>query len=231
MNSGRTIFAILLVCSRASAADAGTYVRISQPAGMDGSGTSCSSGTLIGWTTDCARGIFLSCAHGYDTQRPVAIQLDSDHQTSVEGRFLAIDRDLELSLIAAPVSRSTEMLRLAERSPHACDRVRLIGYPDKNFRDQETCITGRFWSRDACTTRWTLYEADPCCLRPEGYHELLVTAAASAPGLSGGAVVRNRKLVGVVVGRITNANDVGLIVPGETVKRFVCQNIALFYCR
>jgi hypothetical protein len=228
---GRSTAVSLVVCLSCLPASADSYVKVAQPAGKDGSGTGCSSATLIGWTTDCSNGIFISCAHGYDPERPVEIQIDRDQDQPVEGRIIVIDRNLELSLIAAPISRSTEMLRLADRSPRTCDAVRLIGFPDRKFTNTETCITGRFWSRDACTSRWTLYQAEPCCGCPAGYQELHVTAAASAPGLSGGAVVRNRKLAGVVIGRIENAHDAGLVVPGETVRLFVRRNITLFYRR
>ena len=136
-----------------------------------------------------------------------------------------------MSLIAAPISRSTEMLRLADRSPRTCDPVRLIGFPEKKFASRETCVTGRFWSRDACTSRWTLFQAEPCCCCPAGYQELQVTSSASPPGLSGGAVVRNKRLAGVVIGRIKNAHDAGLVVPGDTVRLFVRRNTSLFYCR
>jgi hypothetical protein len=206
-----------------------TFVKVAQRSGKDGSGTGCSSATLIGWTVDCSEGIFISCAHGYDRDRPVEIQIDE--QQAAEGRVIAIAHDLELSLIAAPVSRSTEMLRISETSLRHCDRVRLVGFPDRQFTRMETCITGRFWSRDACTPRWKLYEAESWCRCPEGYQEMAVTGAASAPGLSGGAVVKNKKLAGVVVGRIANAGNAGLVVPADTVRLFVRRNISLFYCR
>ncbi len=225
----RSIAAIVIIGLCRSPVAADTFVKITQPAGKDGSGSGCSSGTLIGWTTDCSRGIFISCAHGYDKDRPVEVEVAAGQRA--EGRILAIDRDLELSLIAAPITRATEMLRLADRSPRVCDPVRLIGFPDRKFASTETRVVGEFWSRDACTPRWKLYEADACCRCPQGYQELLVTGAASAPGLSGGAVVRNKKLAGVVIGRITNAQNAGLVVPGETVRLFVCRNITLFYRR
>jgi hypothetical protein len=47
--------------------------------------------------------------------------------------------------------------------------------------------------------------------------------------LSGGALLRDRKLAGVVIGRIFNGGDAGLVVPAETVRLFVRRNIALFY--
>src|SRR5262245_55417706 len=206
-----------------------TFVKVAQSAGQNGSGTGCSSATLIGWTVDCSQGIFISCAHGYDRDRPVEIQIDG--RQAVEGRIIAIAPELELSLLAAPISRSTEMLRLSESSLRDCERVRLVGFPERQFTRIETCVTGRFWSRDACTPRWKLYEAESCWRCPEGYQEMVVTRAASAPGLSGGAVIKNRKLAGVVVGRIANAGNAGLVVPAETVRLFVRRNIALFYCR
>ena len=229
MNWGRLIAAVMVVVVGPSLGTADTFVRITQPEGKDGSGTGCSSGTLIGWTTDCSRGIFISCAHGYDKERPVEVEVEPGQ--IAEGRFLAIDRDLELSLIAASISRSTAMLRLADRSPRRCEAVRLIGYPGRKFASTETRIAGEYWSRDACTSRWTLYHAEPCCACPEGYHELLVTGAASVAGLSGGAVVRNMRLAGVVIGRIANARDAGLVVPGATVQQFLRKNIAQFYRR
>jgi len=226
---GRLIAAPFLIAVLCCHARGDTYVKVAQTAGKNGSGTGCSSATLIGWTVDCSEGIFISCAHGYDRDRPVEIQIDE--QLAVPGHILAIAPELELSLLAAPVSRSTEMLRLSESSLRDCDRVRLIGFPERQLTRMETCITGRFWSRDACTPSWKLYEAEPWCRRPQEYQELAVTGAASAPGLSGGAVVKNRKLAGVVVGRITNAGNVGLVVPAETVRLFVRRNIGLFYCR
>jgi hypothetical protein len=229
MNWGKLIATIMVVVVGRSLATADTFVKITQPEGKDGSGTGCSSGTLIGWTTDCSQGIFISCAHGYDQERPVEVEVEPGQ--TAEGRFLALDRDLELSLIAAPISRSTEMLRLADRSPRRCDAVRLVGYPGRKFVSTETRIVGEYWSRDACTSRWTLYYAEPCYACPEGYHELLVTGAASAAGLSGGAVVRNKRLAGVMIGRIANAKDAGLVVPGATVHTFVRRNITLFYRR
>jgi hypothetical protein len=159
------------------------------------------------------------------------VEIQIDDRQAVEGRIIALAPELELSLLAAPVSRSTEMLRLSESSLRDCDRVRLVGFPERQFTRIETCVTGRFWSRDACTPRWKLYEADACCQCPAGYQEMAVTSAASAPGLSGGAVIKNRKLAGVVVGRIANAGNAGLVVPAETVRLFVRRNIALFYCR
>jgi hypothetical protein len=226
---GRLIAAPLLIAIFCCPAGGDTYVKVAQAAGKNGSGTACSSATLIGWTVDCSEGIFISCAHGYDRDRPVEIQIDE--RQKVAGRIIVIAPELELSLLAAPVSRSTEMLRLSESSLCNCDHVRLIGFPDRQFTRTDTCIAGRFWSRDACTPRWKLYEAESWCRCPEGYQELAVTGAASAPGLSGGAVVKNKKLAGVVVGRIANAGNVGLVVPAETVRLFVRRNIGLFYCR
>jgi hypothetical protein len=226
---GRLIAAPLFIALFCNPACGDTFVKVAQTAGKNGTGTGCSSATLIGWTVDCSQGIFISCAHGYDRDRPVEIQID-ERQT-VEGRIIAIAPDLELSLLAAPVSRSTEMLRLSDTSLRDCDRVRLVGFPDRQFSRVETCVTGRFWSRDACTPRWKLYEAQSWCRCPEGYQEIAVTCAASAPGLSGGAVIKNRRLAGVIVGRIANAGNAGLVVPAETVRLFVRRNIALFYCR
>jgi len=225
---GRLIAAPLFIALACCPASGDTFVKVAQTAGKNGTGTACSSATLIGWTTDCSRGIFISCAHGYDHERLVEVQID-DRETA-EGQVIAIDRDLELSLIAAPLSRSTEMLRLSD-SLRSCDRVRLVGFPDRQFTRLETCVTGHYWSRGTCTPRWTLYHAESCCPCPQGYQELMVTGAPSAPGLSGGAVVKNRKLAGVVVGRILNSGNVGLVVPAETVRLFVRRNIALFYCR
>lgn len=218
--------AILLWCSPAGA---DPYVKITQAAGQDGSGTSCSSGTLIGWTTDCSNGIFISCAHGYDRGTPVEMEINRDQ--TIEGRIIAIDRDVDLSLLAAPINRSMEMVFLAHQSPRACDVVDVAGFPEKRFNSKTTHITGRFWSRYTCTPKWTLYQAAPCCQCPVEYHELLVTEAPSLPGLSGGALVQNKKLAGVVIGRITNAKDAGLVVPAETVRLFVQKNITLFYRR
>jgi hypothetical protein len=229
MISGRLIAAIVVIVIGRSPAVAGTFVKITQSGGKDGSGTGCTSGSLIGWTTDCSRGIFISCAHGYDKDRAVEVEIEGGQ--IAEGRILALDRDLELSLIAAPLSHSTEMLRLAEHSPRQREAVRMIGFPERKFTSAETRVVGTFWSRDACTPRWGLYQAEAGFVCPEGYQELLVTEAASAPGLSGGAVVRNRRLAGVVIGRIANAQNAGLVVPGATVKMFVRRNIALFYRR
>ena len=117
MISARLIAAIVITGLCRPPAGADTFVKITQPEGQDGSGTGCSSGTLVGWTTDCSRGIFISCAHGYDKDRPVEVEVEPGR--TAEGRILAIDRDLELSLIAAPISRATEMLRLADRAPPA----------------------------------------------------------------------------------------------------------------
>jgi hypothetical protein len=216
--------ALWLGCSLAAAEP---YVKIAQPAGADGSGTGCSSGTLIGWTTDLSQGIFISCAHGYDPYRDVAVAVDE--QAAVIGRIIAINREFDLSLVAAPVGREQVIVRLADQTPRNCDAVGLVGFPDQKFCRCETCVTGRFWSRCACTKDWTLYQAPARCPRPAGYQELLVTAAASAPGLSGGALLRDRKLAGVVIGRIYNGGDAGLVVPAETVRLFVRRNIALFY--
>ncbi|MBI3864554.1 MAG: hypothetical protein HY290_21945 [Planctomycetia bacterium] len=212
-----------------SVAAAGPYVKITQPAGKDGAGTGCSSGTLIGWTVDLKDGIFISCGHGYDPLRAVEVEIDQ-HRT-VAGRIIAINRDFDLSLVAAPIDRSNGIVRLADRAPRECGAVGLIGFPDKKFQHCETCISGRFWSKGACTTKWALFEASARCPRPAEYQELLVTAAASAPGLSGGAMLHDRKLAGVVIGRITNARDAGLVVPAETVRHFVRRNISLFYRR
>jgi hypothetical protein len=229
MISARSIAgaAILWVCCSCAAAE--PYVKITQPAGTDGSGTGCSSGTLIGWTADLSQGIFLSCGHGYDPYRDVAVEIDS--RPAVAGRIVAINREFDLSLISAPTDRSQKIVRLADRNPPMCDNVVCVGFPEKKFCRCETCVTGRFWSRCACTPNWTLYHAPARCLCPAGYQELLVTAAASASGLSGGAVLHDRKLAGVVIGRITNGGDAGLVVPSETVRLFVRRNIALFYRR
>lgn len=202
-------------------------MKITQAAGKDGSGTGCSSGTLIGWTADCKKGIFLSCAHGFDAHDSVEIAFDDDRRT--EGRIIAINRDFDLSLIEAPVDDSADMVALADKSPRERDEVRVIGFPDKEFSSNDTHIKGRFWSRYACTPRWTLYQARAASVPPEGYLVLLVTEAASVPGLSGGAVLHNEKLAGVVIGKVANAKDAGLVVPAETVRLFVKRNISLFY--
>lgn len=217
--------AALWLCCSLAAAD--PYAKITQPAGADGLGTGCSSGTLIGWTADLSQGIFISCGHGYDAYRPVAVEVDG--QAAVEGRIIAINREFDLSLVAASISRTQKIVPLADQAPRECDRVGLAGFPDKKFCCCETCVSGRFWSRCECTPNWTLYQAPARCSCPAGFHELLVTAAASAPGLSGGAMLHHRKLAGVVIGRITNAGDAGLVVPAETVRLFVRRNIALFY--
>lgn len=227
MKLARSISAAAIVWLGTSLAIADPYVKITQRVAADGLGTGCSSGTLIGWTTDLSQGIFISCGHGYDPYRSVIVEIDQ--QEKVTGRIIAINRDFDLSLISAPVSRPREIVRLADRSPRECDAVGLVGFPDRKFRRCETCLTGRFWSQCACTSKWTLYQAATKCPRPEGFQELLVTAAASAPGLSGGALLQDRKLAGVVVGRITNAKDAGLVVPAETVRLFVRRNMALFY--
>ncbi len=227
MIPGRTTaaaFALLVSCSWASA---DPYVKITQAAGKDGAGTDCSSATLIGWTTDCKKGIFLSCAHGFDSYNPVEIQFEHDRQS--EGRIIAINRRFDLSLIEAPVESSTTMVALADKSPHERDAVQLIGFPDKQFSNSVTRIKGRFWSRNACTPQWTLYQAKAACVPPDDYQELLVTEAASVPGLSGGALLQNKKLAGVVIGKVSNAKNAGLVVPAETVRLFVRRNISLFY--
>jgi hypothetical protein len=184
---------------------------------------------LIGWTADLSQGIFLSCGHGYDPYRDVAVEVDG--KPAVSGRIIAINREFDLSLVAAPAERSQQIIRLADRRPQMCDSVVLVGFPERKFRRCETCVTGRFWSRCACTAKWTLYGAPARCACPAGYQELLVTAAASAPGLSGGALLHDRKLAGVLIGRITNGGDAGLVVPAETVRLFVRRNISLFYRR
>lgn len=229
MIPGRTITAAAAILLWYSSAGADPFVKITQPAGKDGTGTSCSSGTLIGWTPDCSNGIFISCAHGYDRDTPLEVEINRDQ--TIEGRIIAIDRDLDLSLLEAPIDRSMEMVYLASHSPRSCDEVNLIGFPDKAFNSSTTHITGRFWTRYACTPKWTLYKATPRCQCPVEYHELLVTEAPGPPGLSGGALLQNKKLAGVVIGRITNANDAGLVVPAETVRLFVQKNITLFYRR
>jgi S1-C subfamily serine protease len=216
---------VVLLCRSATASD--PYVKITQAAGKNGSGTGCSSGTLIGWTTDCSKGIFLSCAHGYDSDH--AVEVEINRERTVEGRIIAINHSFDLSLIAAPIERSVDMVYLADRSPRERDEVGMIGFPAKKFSRSATRIAGRFWSRGACTREWKLYEAQRSRTCPEGYQELLVTKAATAQGLSGGAVLRNQRLAGVVIGRITNAGDAGLVVPAETVRLFVRRNIALFY--
>jgi hypothetical protein len=71
MLTRRSIVVAIWLWAGCSLAAADPYVKITQPRGEDGSGTSCSSGTLIGWTTDLRRGIFLSCGHGYDRKRKV----------------------------------------------------------------------------------------------------------------------------------------------------------------
>lgn len=223
----RSIVGAAILCLCCSLAAAEPYVKITQPVGADGSGTGCSSGTLIGWTADLSEGIFISCGHGYDPYRPVAVEVVQ--QPAVAGRIIAINRKFDLSLVAAPVERSQQIVRLADLASRECDCVALVGFPEKKFCRCETCVTGRFWSRCACTPKWTLYQAPVRCPRPAGYQELLVTGAAAAPGLSGGAMLQDRKLAGVVIGRISNGGDAGLVVPTDTVRLFVRRNIALFY--
>src|SRR5579859_3620562 len=100
MFSGRSIVASLIVCLSCLSAVADSFVKITQSAGKNGSGTGCSSATLIGWTVDCANGIFISCAHGYDAARSVQVLVDRETERMAEGRIIDIDRELELSLIA-----------------------------------------------------------------------------------------------------------------------------------
>lgn len=228
MIRGRFIAAAaILWCGGAPAFADPHVLLITQWAGKDGSGTGCCSATLIGWNTDLTRGIFLSCGHGYDPYRPVNVHV-AENQT-VPGKIVAINRDFDLSLIEVPIERSHPIVKLADESPRECDEVGLLGYPSRKFIRKSTRVCGRFWSQCACTSRWSLYNAAPDCDCPAGFQQLLVTEASSAPGLSGGCVLRNQKLAGVVVGRVKNARDAALIVPAETVRLFVGRNIALFY--
>jgi len=228
MIRGRFIAAAVILWLGCSPAFADPYVLlVTQWRGKDGSGTGCCSATLVGWNTDCSKGIFLSCGHGYDPYRPVNVHVGEDK--TVDGKIVAINREFDLSLIEVPIERSTAIVKLADESPRECDEVGMLGYPGKKFIRKSTRVSGRFWSRSACTSRWVLYDAAPDCECPEGFQQLLVTEASSAPGLSGGCVLKNQKLAGVVVGRVKNAQDAALVVPAETVRLFIRRNIALFY--
>jgi hypothetical protein len=219
--------AVLWVGCCPARADEPYVLLITQWRGKDGSGTGSCSATLVGWTTDCSKGIFLSCGHGYDPYRPVNVHVGEGK--TVDGKIIAINREFDLSLIEVPVEGSHSIVKLAENSPRECDEVGLMGFPGKKFVRKSTRVSGRFWSRCACTNSWSLYDAAPNTECPPGHQKLLVTEAASAPGLSGGCMLSNQKLAGVVVGRVRNAQDAALVVPAETVRLFIHRNIALFY--
>jgi hypothetical protein len=227
MFATRTIAGVLIWGIAASLAGAEPFVKITQPAGADGSGTSASSGTLVGWTRDVSRGIFLSCAHGYDAERQVNVEIDG--RPGITGEVIAINREFDLSLVAAPCDRGQTIVKVARRPATHHRRVTLHGFPRGEFQQVETKITHRIWSQNACSAKWKLFTPATGCICPAGYQELWIATAAAPPGLSGGAVLLDDHLAGVVVGRISNADDAGLIVPAETVSLFIRRNIALFH--
>ena len=227
MIPARSIAGAVVFCWGASLAVAGPYVKISQSRGADGSGTSCSSGTLIGWTTDLKEGIFVSCAHGYHSQRELQVEVDKSEGQS--GRIIAINRDYDLSLVAAPCNRAEPIIKLAMRDPSKIDAVSLAGFPAGEFQCTQATVRHRIWSRNMGTKHWKLYTPTARSAVPAGYQELWITDQPAPQGLSGGAMIYDGRLAGVIVGRVTNSADAGLVVPAETVSRFVGRNISLFY--
>jgi hypothetical protein len=131
------------------------------------------SGTLIGGLPD-QRFCLLTCAHGYNPRDVVLIEAKPGEWT--EGRFIGIDKEIDLGLVAFAYDGRLNCEALAESPPALGDALRTRGYPRGNqFRDQPTRLL---------TDHSGIWELE----------------APFIQGESGGAVVGPNGLVGVIVG-------------------------------
>lgn len=165
------LFSVLLLQGDAHGAP---VVRITQRRCDAGKcSTSAWSGTAIGRLKDGSLGV-LTCAHGYDRASPASVEIAESKWVS--SKFIAFDEAADLGLLAAPFPDRMEVYALAKRAPVPGSTVISIGYPGgKELRAQSTVIKGR-------TTGG-----------------LDISEAPFALGESGGCLLHERRLVGVIV--------------------------------
>jgi hypothetical protein len=165
------------------------------------------SGTLIGGLRD-QRFAVLTCAHGYDDKATVSVEMRPG--TWIEGDVLALDARADLGLLAVAYPDRLPCLELSDVSAAPGTGVTVRGFPrGERYRERSTQVL-----RDLGTVS--------------------VVDSTFIPGESGGSVVANGRLVGVIVGTdlvmplglpgpavLTPKYPNGYIIPQPMVREFV----------
>lgn len=172
---GRAIITSLLIAALVmlllvELTQAAPAVRIRQGAGQK---MGCWSGTVIGRLPD-KRLAVLTCSHGYNAAEAVSVEVEPD--TWAAGTIVVLDKKKDLGLIGAKYDLKSKCFDLATEAPKARDILTTMGYPHgESLRALNTRCAGEWWG-------WTLMHAE------------------IIPGESGGTVLRDGKVCGVILG-------------------------------
>lgn len=155
------------------------------------------SGTVIGHVPD-GRYAVLTCAHGYERQQPAEVEMQS--QRWIVGEIIALDRGSDVGLIAVRHDTDIPTHPVASAAPVSNATVTVAGYPfgQSIMASRNTRILDSRGSR-------------------------VRTDAPFSMGESGGPLLVNGEVVGVIVG--TNFVD-GFAVPWHLVNQVASQYVA-----
>ncbi|MCA8949141.1 MAG: trypsin-like peptidase domain-containing protein [Planctomycetes bacterium] len=167
------------------------------PRGSNGSGVVTGPGEI------------LTGAHVIANATFVQVQKPSD-PTKVVARVTSVSHDADLALLRVDDPAFTRGMRAVQIGdlPHLRDEVQVVGYP---IGGEEVSITEGVVSRIEVQR----YEHSQ-------RHLLAVTVdAAINSGNSGGPVFAGRKVVGIAIQSMPDAENIGDMVPATIIKRFL----------